>query len=107
MLQLINGLPSLLSQVIEPYPNQKRAANVIALNSRFATLTGLKPGSLLALAVQLLPLPTEATHIRYIAKVTLSSLFTVGLNGDFNYKDCSSNTIADVLKALLKTLVSR
>ena len=40
MLELIEGLPRLFRQSIEPHPNQKDTADVIALNSGFTALTG-------------------------------------------------------------------
>ncbi len=63
-----------MSQLIEPDPNQKRTANVIALNASFATLAGFQTGHLLAFAVQLLNLPSEVTRLLCVLRSDFSLL---------------------------------
>ena len=63
MFHLIESPSSFGSNCFEPNPHQQRTADVIALNTRFAALTALQPGELFSFTVQLLNLPTKATHL--------------------------------------------
>ena len=54
---------SLLSDLFEPDPDQKRTADMIALNACLTTLTVFKPGQLFSFAVHLLNFPTKATRL--------------------------------------------
>ncbi len=49
MLDLINRLPTLVSNRLQSCPDEQRTSNVIALNPCFAALTGFYPGQLLEL----------------------------------------------------------
>jgi len=74
MLKLINRGGSVLSDLFEPYPNQDSAANMIALNTRQATLTALNTRHLFGFAVKLLNLPAQATHVSCGLRVILSQV---------------------------------
>lgn len=63
VFELVNRLPCLLCQSVEPYPNQESTTDVVALHSGFAALTSLQSRHLFALAVQLLNFPAAATHL--------------------------------------------
>jgi len=56
-LDLIDGLPAVVSQVFEAQPDQQSAGDMVALDARFAALALLNSRQLLDLAVILLDLP--------------------------------------------------
>jgi hypothetical protein len=47
MLNLVNSFACLVSDRLEASPNQQGTGNMIALNTRFAALTGFDSGQLL------------------------------------------------------------
>ena len=53
MLKLINGFACLVSDGFKTTPNEQGTGNVVALDSRFATLASFNSSQLLALAVKL------------------------------------------------------
>ena len=63
MFKLIDRAACFDRQCFEPYPDQKRTRNVVALYPRFATFAAFQPGHLFAFAVPLLNLPTVATRL--------------------------------------------
>jgi hypothetical protein len=71
VFELIDSLPALVSQALEPCPHQQRTGDVVALDTGFATLAILKPCQLLGFAVKLLNLPTHRTHLLSVLRRSL------------------------------------
>ena len=63
VFELIDSLPGLVSQGLEPAPHEERTGYVVALNTSLATLTILKPGELLGFSVKLFNLPAQGAHL--------------------------------------------
>ncbi len=71
MFEAINGLLGFIRNLLQMYPNQDDAGNMISDNSGFAALTTFQSGQLFGFAVKLLDLPTKATHLLYGLRVVL------------------------------------
>lgn len=63
MFHLIDGSTGLHGQFFESHPDQKRTADVIALNTGYTALTAFQARDLFAFAVQRLNLPAKATRL--------------------------------------------
>ena len=63
IFHLVDGTSGLGGQFLEPDPDQEGTTDMIALDARLSALTAFQPSKLFAFAVQLLDLPTKATHL--------------------------------------------
>src|SRR5438105_7294046 len=63
MFELIDSLPGLVRQAVEPAPHEQRASYVVALDTSFAALAILKARQLLGFPMKLLNLPAQGTHL--------------------------------------------
>ncbi len=73
-LDLINRSARRIRQFFETTPHQHGAGDVIALDSRAATLATLQAGHLFDFAVQLLNLPPNGTHLLGVSRRSLSHI---------------------------------
>jgi len=73
-LDLINRPSRLIRQFFEPTPDQHGARDVIALDSRLATLAPLQTRDLFDFPVQLLNLPADGTHLLRVSRRMLSHI---------------------------------
>ena len=71
MLQAINCLLGIRSDLFEMHPNQNGTGAMVSNNSGFATLATFQTSQLLGFTMKLLDLPTEATHFLYSLRVVL------------------------------------
>src|SRR4051794_2928379 len=74
VLDLIDGAVRIVSHLLEPHPDQNSTADVIAYDACPTALAALQTGDLLGLAVKLLNLPPQATHLSYGLRVVLSQV---------------------------------
>ena len=65
MLDLINRLPTLISDRLQTDPHEQRASNVITLNPRFTALTGFYASQLLEFTMKRLNPPSDARLFLY------------------------------------------
>ena len=63
MFKLVDSAPRLRGQRFEPDPDEEGTADMVPLNPRGTTLAAFEPGELFPFAVQLLNVPTKATHL--------------------------------------------
>ena len=72
VFETINGLLSLIGNLLQTNPNQESAGDVISDNPGLATLATFQAGQLLGFAMKLLNLPTKAAYFLYGLGVVLS-----------------------------------
>jgi len=65
VLNAVDSLLSLASEVGQPEPDQHGAGDVVALEACLAALVFLDAGGLFQFAVKLLDLPAHAAHLLY------------------------------------------